>query len=133
MSVSRLAGPPQCGQVVLTQSVIWQAGFPVIGRFIRFHIRQAERELAFWKRHISTFVAVHNRDRFTPVALAGEHPVAQLEVKLAAADTLLLQIARIFFLASSTVRPFRMPELTRTPVAQSVNAALPHCRPEPLR
>ena len=73
-------------------------GFPVIGRFIRFHIRQAERELAFWKRHISTFVAVHNRDRFTPVALAGEHPVAQLEVNLAAADTLLLQIGEDLFL-----------------------------------
>ena len=46
VSVSRLAGPPHLGQVVLTQSVIAASGaFAVVGGLVAFHLGQRHGQL----------------------------------------------------------------------------------------
>ena len=62
--------------------------FAVVGRLIAFHLRQKQRKLLLRQRHPAARRAFHHRDRLAPVALTGEYPVAQLEVCLGMADTL---------------------------------------------
>ena len=56
---------------------IGQRGFPVAGRLKIFHVGQLQRQLVLGQRHYAAFVAVHQRNRFAPVALTRKHPVAQ--------------------------------------------------------
>jgi len=62
-----------------------------LGRLVRIDLRQRQRQLVLRQRHPAAFLAVHQRDRLAPVALAGEDPVAELVVDLGLADALLLQ------------------------------------------
>ncbi len=57
-------------------------GFSVISRFIGIYFRQFQRKFAFRQRNPAAFFTVNHRDRFSPVSLTGEHPVAQLKVDL---------------------------------------------------
>ena len=75
-----------------------QGGFAGIGRLVVVHHRQRHRELIFRHSHHAALVAVHNRDGFAPVALAAEHPVAELVVDLLLAQPFLLQILNDRFL-----------------------------------
>ena len=99
VSVSRRAGPPQHGQVVLTHSV-WrgQRAFAVLAGFKVGDLGQAQRQLAFGQGLPAALVAVNHRDRFAPVALAAEHPVPQLEVDLLVAGAVFFQPGVHFFL-----------------------------------
>ena len=69
-----------------------QGGFAGIGRLVVVHHRQRHRQLIFRHSHHTALVAVHNRDGFAPVALAAEHPVAELIVDFLLAQPVLLQI-----------------------------------------
>ena len=80
--------------------------FAVVCRLVRFYVRQAQREIFLWDRHISAFFAVDERDRLAPVSLAGEYPVAQLIIYFRAGDALFFQIGNNFlfgFLHSQAV------------------------------
>ena len=68
-----------------------ERGFAVVGRLIGVHIGQLKRQLVLRDRYIAALVAVYDRDGLAPVALAGEHPVAQLILHLGTADALLLE------------------------------------------
>ena len=57
-----------------------------IGRLIVVHLRQQHRKLIFRHRHPAALLALDQRNRLAPVALAGEDPVAQLVIHLALAD-----------------------------------------------
>ena len=91
VSVSRRAGPPQAGQVVFTHSVWRASGLspPSPGLEVG-NVRQAQRQLAFRQGHPAAVLAVNHGDGLAPVALAAEHPVAQLEVGFRLADALSL-------------------------------------------
>ena len=81
--------PPHFGQVVLTQSVILESGrFAVVRRLVALDLREQERKLILRQRHPAARRALYHRDGLAPVALAGEYPVAQLEVRLGMADAL---------------------------------------------
>ncbi len=59
---------------------------------IRHHVfGQHHRQLVFRHRHIATAVAVDDRDRAAPVALAADTPVTQAELGTRLAEALLLQ------------------------------------------
>ena len=66
--------------------------FAVIGRLVGINLRQNERQLAFIDRHIAALLAVYNRNRLAPVALACEYPVTELIVDLTVADAGLLKV-----------------------------------------
>ena len=59
-----------------------QGGFAVIGGFIALHVGQQQGQVFFVHGHPATLGAVYDGDGLTPVALTGEHPVAQLVVDL---------------------------------------------------
>ena len=67
------------------------AGTVVRGRKIIQH-GQRQRKLILRQRHPAALVAVYQRDRLAPIALAGKHPVAELIVDLPLADALLFQM-----------------------------------------
>ena len=79
MSVSRRAGPPQRGHVVVD---------PVLGRGQRrapagrvvLDVGQQDRQVFLGDRHDPVALAVHHRDRAAPVPLARDEPVAQAVV-----------------------------------------------------
>ena len=101
VSVSRLAGPPQQGQVVLTQSVILAKGdFAVVRRLISCQLPAApEAARSSGSGTIAAFLAMDDGDRLAPVALTGEYPVAQLVVDLAPSADFPAQPLGIFSLA----------------------------------
>ena len=61
----------------------------VVGQLVAVHLRQDERQLLFGHGHPAALRAVDEGDGLTPVALAGEDPVAQLVVDLFMAPSLL--------------------------------------------
>ena len=65
-----------------------QRRFAVVRGLVAFHVRQLHRQLIFRHGHPAALVAMHQRDGLAPVPLAGEHPVAQLEVDLLFAQAL---------------------------------------------
>ena len=92
MLVSRLAGPPQCGQVVFTHSGMFARGrFAGAGGRVAFHLGQEERQILFVQGHDAALFAVDDGDGFAPVALAAEEPIAELVVDRLLADAALLQ------------------------------------------
>ncbi len=66
-----------------------QGAFAVVGGLVALHLRQHQRQLLLRQRHPAALLAVHQGDGLAPVALAGEHPVAQLVVDLLLAEALL--------------------------------------------
>ena len=93
MSVSRWAGPPQVGQVVLTQSAhVGQRRAAVAGRLVGLDVGQQHGQLVVRHGNLAAVRAVDDRDGRAPVALAGDQPVAHLVVHLALADALLLHV-----------------------------------------
>ena len=103
-----------------------QRGLAVVGRLVGC-LRSAgvSGSSILRQRNIAALLAVYNRDRLAPVALAGEYPVAQLVVVPLRGRCPSRPATRSWpGLASSTVLPFRKPELTMMPVvACAVNAA----------
>src|SRR3989344_6129074 len=49
-----------------------------IGRLIIVYFRQEERQFALWQWDDAAFLAMHDRNRLAPVALAGKDPVPEL-------------------------------------------------------
>ena len=125
VSVSRLAGPPQWGQVVLTHSV-WRARglSPSSAGLKVLDLGQAQGQLALGQGLPTALLAVDHGDGLAPVALAAEDPVAQLEVDLACGPCRFPPAKRTSspWLPPRTGRS-RNPELTSVPVATSVKAA----------
>ena len=77
VSVSRLAGPPHFGQVVLTNfSLYFKRRFA--GRFELGVLRQQHRQVFFRYGDDAAFFTVNDGDGCAPVALAGNEPVTQL-------------------------------------------------------
>jgi len=68
-----------------------ERGLAGIGRLIVVNLRQEHRQLIFRHRNPAALLAINQRDRLAPVALAGEDPVAQLEVDLLLAQALFSQ------------------------------------------
>ena len=81
--------------------------FAVVGRFVVFNIGQSERELILWNGNPAAFVAPYERDRFAPVSLTAEHPVAEFEVDLALADALFFEISNHLFLGFGNFKPVK--------------------------
>ena len=79
MSVSRRAGPPHCGHSVLTQSSAARQRALALRRVV-LDLGQLDRELVVGHRDDAVRLAVDDRDRAAPVALAGEQPVAEAVV-----------------------------------------------------
>ncbi len=75
-----------------------QRRLAVVGRLVRFDIRQAQRKLAFRHRDIAALGTLDNWDRFAPVALAGKDPVAELIIDFGAAGPFFRQIFCDLFL-----------------------------------
>ena len=61
----------------------------VIGGLVAVHLGQQQRQLFLGDGHPTALGAVDQGDGLAPVTLAGEHPVAELEVDLLAAPSLL--------------------------------------------
>src|SRR4028119_909589 len=120
VSVSRRAGLPQRGQVVSTKLWLRDSGFPsrpvnstsygsstgswssgagTVAQASRAPraagdlrvVRELDRELVLGDGHGAACLAVDDRDRRAPVALARDEPVAEPVGHLATADPLLLQ------------------------------------------
>jgi len=71
VSVSLLAGPPHLGHVVLTNSGTLAKGeppSPVKGT----SSGRSDGKVGFWHWHNTASLAIDDRDRRTPVALAGD-------------------------------------------------------------
>ena len=68
-----------------------QRAFAVLARLKVLDLGQAQGQLALGQGHPAALVAIDHGDRLTPVALAAEHPVAQLEVDLLVALAVLLE------------------------------------------
>ena len=81
VSVSRRAGLPHCGQATFFQVGWRSSGLP--GRSKRDVVRQLHRQVLHRHRHDAAGLAMDDRDRAAPVALARDAPVAQAEVDLA--------------------------------------------------
>ena len=64
---------------------------------IRIYLRQAKREIFFRNRHIAALRTVNDRNRFSPVTLSGEYPVAQLVIHGSFAETALFDDMRCLF------------------------------------
>jgi len=71
--------------------------------------RQHDRELLVWHRHRATALAVHDRDRCAPIALARDEPVAQAIYDRGAADAALLRFPRDVLFALFAARPRERP------------------------
>ena len=71
--------------------VAGQRAFAVLARLKVLDFGQAQGQLALGQGHPAALVAVDHRDGLAPVALAAEHPVAQLEIDLLVALAVLLQ------------------------------------------
>ncbi len=69
-----------------------QRGLAGIGGHVVIGVWQGQRQLLLGQRHTAALLAPDHRNGLSPIALTGEHPVAQLEVDLLLADALLLQI-----------------------------------------
>ena len=74
-----------------------QRRFSGSGRQVLFHFREQDRQLVFGNRYDSACSAVDQRDRLSPVALAGEDPVPQFEIDFSSAYILFFQPGRYFF------------------------------------
>ena len=68
-----------------------QGAFAAVGGLVVFHVGQEHGQLALGHGHGAAVRAVHHGDGLAPVALAAEHPVAQLVVDLALAQALFHQ------------------------------------------
>ncbi len=66
-----------------------EGAFAVVGGLIALDIREDQGQLALVQRNPAAFVTVNKRDRFAPVALTREDPVAQLVIDLFLADPVL--------------------------------------------
>ena len=66
-----------------------QGRLAVVGELVALHLRQQQGQLLLRQGHPAALLALHQRDRLAPVALAAEHPVTELEVGLGMADALL--------------------------------------------
>ena len=66
----------------------------VVRRLVALDIRQLQRQVLLIERDGAALRAVDDGDRLAPVTLAGEDPVAELEVDLRLADVLLRQVFR---------------------------------------
>ena len=62
--------------------------FTVVSGFVTLHIRQHQRKLVFGHALPAALVAPDHGDRLTPVALTGEYPVTQFEIRFRMADSL---------------------------------------------
>ena len=60
-----------------------------VGGLVALYHRELQRQLGLGQRYIAAALALDDRDGLAPVALTGEHPVAQLEVDLLMSDALL--------------------------------------------
>ena len=67
------------------------AAFAVLARLKVLDLGQAQGQLTLGQGHPAALVAIDHGDRLAPVALAAEHPVAQLEVDLLVALAVLLE------------------------------------------
>ena len=91
--------------------------FAGAGRFISFNLGQHDRKLLFGNGRRSRIVRQWTiGNRFSPIALTGEQPVAQpiRDCRFPAFSTA-PQAAVIFFFASAVGNPSRSPELTADP------------------
>ncbi len=79
VSVSRRAGAPQRGHSVATQSSAAAKRALALRRVV-VDLRQLDRQLLVGHRHHPALIAVDDRDRRAPVALARDQPVAQAVV-----------------------------------------------------
>ena len=84
-----------------------QRGFAGIGGHIVIGVGQGQRELILRQRHAAALLAPDHRNGFAPVALTGEHPVAELEVDLLLADALLGQVFDHLFLRIRHAQPIQ--------------------------
>ena len=66
-----------------------QGRFPRFRGFIRFYLRQAQRELILRQGNVAALFAVDNGNGLSPIALAGKYPVPQLKVNLGVAAVFL--------------------------------------------
>ena len=89
VSVSRVAGPPQIGQVVFRKPGWVASGDSPVGQELDV-VGCEHRELVLWHRHDAVVDAVDDRDGAAPEPLARHQPVAQAVVDLADPDALLL-------------------------------------------
>ena len=102
-----------------------QGAFAVVGRLVAVHLREDDGQLLLGNRHPAALRAGDHRDRLAPVALTGEHPVAELVVDLSLPQPCSMAYCFMAGMASLTVMPLRKPELTMMPVSSlSVNAPL---------
>ena len=94
--VERVGLPPgrgaagRAGDVLPGRVVVQRVAGPVEGDVVG----QAHRQLVVRHRHRAAGVAMDDRDRAAPVALAGHAPVAQPPVGQALADAQLFQLSR---------------------------------------
>ena len=93
VSVSRRAGPPHFGQVVF-DPVLDRRQRALALRRVVLDLGELDRELVVGHRHHAAVVAVDDRDRAAPVALAGEQPVAQAVVDRGLAELALAPARR---------------------------------------
>ena len=84
VSVSRRAGLPHCGQATCFQVGWRSSGLP--GTSNDTSSGSDNRQLVLRHRHDAAGLAMDDRDRAAPVALARDAPVAQAEIHLALGD-----------------------------------------------
>jgi hypothetical protein len=90
VSVSRLAGLPHLGQAQSTKSgALRQRIAGAVGYAI---FRQLDRQLVVGHRHRAAGVAMDQRNRAAPVALARNAPVAQAVLHLGVTEVLCIQV-----------------------------------------
>ncbi len=66
-------------------------------RLVSFYCRKFKRKLVFWHWNCSAARAVNERNRFSPVSLAAENPVAQLVIYSLVPDFLFFKEFEHFF------------------------------------
>ena len=123
MSVSRRAGPPHFGQVVLTNAgVLCQRRSP---RGVEIQVvGQLNRQLLFGHGHDAVLRAVDERDRRAPGARRETPQSRILKLVFASPKPCFTAYAVIASIASGTFSPLNGPELINSPVSSlAVNGA----------
>ena len=98
VSVSRRAGPPQVGQVTFRRTPVRASGESPTCLMLQRRW-QNHRKVILRDRHHAAGVAVDDRDRASPVTLAGDAPVAEAELFGAGSLAMLGQVTAMAALA----------------------------------